>query len=72
MGIDRLRLLGYDFMRKMYTRQICPNVDSIRNSMRILTLTNEKFGRLLLCQTLRPLRPTRSLGNGSGPDMEKV
>ena len=46
MGIDRLRLLGYDFMRKMYTRQICPNVDSIRNSMRILSLTNEKFGRL--------------------------
>ena len=33
-------------MRKMYTRQICPNVDSIRNSMRILSLTNEKFGRL--------------------------
>jgi hypothetical protein len=45
-GDRPIRLLGYDFMRKMYRRQICPNVDGIRNSMRILTLTNEKFGRL--------------------------
>ena len=37
---------GYDFMRKMYTRRIYPNVDGIRNSIRVLTLTNEKFGRL--------------------------
>ena len=39
-------LPGYDFMRKMYTRRIYPNVEGIRNSIRVLTLTNEKFGRL--------------------------
>lgn len=39
-------LPGYDFMRKMYTRRIYPNVEGIRNSLRVLTLTNEKFGRL--------------------------
>jgi NitT/TauT family transport system substrate-binding protein len=39
-------LEGYEFMRKMYTRRIYPNVDGIRNSIRVLTLTNEKFGRL--------------------------
>ena len=39
-------LEGYDFMRKMYTRRIYPNVEGIRNSIRVLTLTNEKFGRL--------------------------
>jgi NitT/TauT family transport system substrate-binding protein len=39
-------LEGYNFMRKMYTRRIYPNIDGIRNSIRILTLTNEKFGRL--------------------------
>src|SRR5215831_12113441 len=39
-------LEGYDFMRKMYTRRIYPNLDGIRNSIRVLTLTNEKFGRL--------------------------
>ena len=33
-------------MRKMYTRRIYPNVEGIRNSIRVLTLTNEKFGRL--------------------------
>jgi hypothetical protein len=33
-------------MRKMYTRRIYPNVKGIRNSIRVLTLTNEKFGRL--------------------------
>jgi len=30
----------------MYTRRIYPNVEGIRNSIRVLTLTNEKFGRL--------------------------
>jgi len=39
-------LPGYDFMRKMYTRRIYPNLEGIRNSIRVLTLTNEKFGRL--------------------------
>jgi hypothetical protein len=39
-------LPGYDFMRKMYTRRIHPNVDGIRNSIRVLSLTNERFGRL--------------------------
>jgi len=33
-------------MRKMYTRRIHPNIEGIRNSIRVLTLTNEKFGRL--------------------------
>jgi len=37
---------GYDFMRKMYTRRIYPNLEGIRNAVRVLTLTNEKFGRL--------------------------
>jgi hypothetical protein len=37
---------GYDFMRRMYTRKIYPSVDGIRNSIRVLTLTDEKFGRL--------------------------
>ena len=37
---------GYDFMRKMYTRRIYPNLEGIRNGIRVLTLTNEKFGRL--------------------------
>jgi NitT/TauT family transport system substrate-binding protein len=37
---------GYDFMRRMYTRRIYPSLDGIRNSIRVLTLTNEKFGRL--------------------------
>jgi NitT/TauT family transport system substrate-binding protein len=37
---------GYDFMRRMYTRQIYPSLEGIRNSIRVLTLTNEKFGRL--------------------------
>jgi NitT/TauT family transport system substrate-binding protein len=39
-------LEGYDFMRKMYTRRIYPNLDGIRNAIRVLTLTNEKFSRL--------------------------
>jgi hypothetical protein len=33
-------------MRKMCTRRIYPNVEGIRNSIRVLTLTSEKFGRL--------------------------
>jgi NitT/TauT family transport system substrate-binding protein len=37
---------GYDFMRRMYTRQIYPSLEGIRNSIRVLTLTNEKFARL--------------------------
>jgi len=39
-------LEGYEFMRKMYTRRAFPNIEGIRNSIRVLTLTNEKFGRL--------------------------
>lgn len=39
-------LEGYDFMRKMYARRIYPNVEGIRNAVRLLTLTNEKFSRL--------------------------
>ena len=39
-------LEGYDFMRKMYARRIYPNLDGIRNAIRLLTVTNEKFGRL--------------------------
>ncbi|HEY7316109.1 MAG TPA: ABC transporter substrate-binding protein [Candidatus Binatia bacterium] len=37
---------GYDFMRRMYTRRIYPSPEGIRNAIRVLTLTNEKFGRL--------------------------
>jgi hypothetical protein len=33
-------------MRRMYTRQIYPSLDGIRNSIRVLTLTDEKFARL--------------------------
>jgi len=39
-------LEGYDFMRKMYARRIFPTLDGIRNAIRLLTTTNEKFGRL--------------------------
>jgi hypothetical protein len=39
-------LESYDFMRKMYARRIYPNVDGIRNALRLLTVTNEKFARL--------------------------
>ena len=39
-------LEGYDFMRRMYGRRIYPSIDGIRNGIRVLTLTNEKFGRL--------------------------
>ena len=31
---------------KMYKQRIYPNVEGIRNSIRVLTLTNEKIGRL--------------------------
>lgn len=34
---------GYEFMRKLYTRRIYPTVEGIRNSIRVLTMTNEKF-----------------------------
>ena len=37
---------GYEFMRKMYTRRMYTNIEGIRNSIRVLTLTNEKFARL--------------------------
>jgi hypothetical protein len=30
----------------MYKQRIYPNVEGIRNSIRVLTLTNEKIGRL--------------------------
>ena len=39
-------LEGYEFMRKMYTRRMYTNIEGIRNSIRVLTLTNEKFARL--------------------------
>src|SRR4029077_12463920 len=39
-------LEGCAFMRKMYARRIFPNLDGIRNAIRLLTVTNEKFGRL--------------------------
>ncbi len=34
---------GYEFMRKLYTKRIYPTVDGIRNSIRVLGTTNEKF-----------------------------
>jgi hypothetical protein len=33
-------------MRRMYARRIYPSIDGIRNGIRVLTLTNERFGRL--------------------------
>jgi ABC-type nitrate/sulfonate/bicarbonate transport system substrate-binding protein len=36
-------LEGYEFMRKMYTRRIYPTVDGIRNAIRVISTTNEKF-----------------------------
>jgi NitT/TauT family transport system substrate-binding protein len=39
-------LEGYEFMRKMYARRIFPTPDGVRNAIRLLTTTNEKFGRL--------------------------
>ena len=37
---------GYEFMRKMYTKRIYPTVDGIRNAIRVLGTTNEKFRSL--------------------------
>lgn len=34
---------GYEFMRRMHTKRIYPTVDGIRNSLRMLSTTNEKF-----------------------------
>jgi ABC-type nitrate/sulfonate/bicarbonate transport system substrate-binding protein len=34
---------GYEFMRRMYTKRIYPTVDGIRNAIRVLSTTNEKF-----------------------------
>jgi len=34
---------GYEFMRKMYTKRIYPTMDGIRNAIRVLGTTNEKF-----------------------------
>ena len=34
---------GYEFMRRMYTKRIYPTIDGIRNSIRVLSTTNEKF-----------------------------
>ncbi|MSP40154.1 MAG: hypothetical protein EXR70_16830 [Deltaproteobacteria bacterium] len=34
---------GYEFMRRLYTKRIYPTVDGIRNSIRVLGTTNEKF-----------------------------
>jgi NitT/TauT family transport system substrate-binding protein len=39
-------LEGYDFMRRMYTRRFYPNIEGIRNAIRLLTITNEKFAKL--------------------------
>ena len=36
-------LEGYEFMRKLYTKRIYPTVEGIRNSIRVLGMTNEKF-----------------------------
>ena len=36
-------LEGYEFMRELYTKRIYPTVDGIRNSIRVLGMTNEKF-----------------------------
>ena len=30
-------------MRKLYTKRIYPTVEGVRNSIRVLALTNEKF-----------------------------
>lgn len=36
-------LEGYEFMRRMYGKRIYPTVDGIRNAIRVLSSTNEKF-----------------------------
>jgi ABC-type nitrate/sulfonate/bicarbonate transport system substrate-binding protein len=51
---------GYEFMRKMYTKRIYPTVDGIRNSIRVLSTTNEKF-RALKAEDLVDDRIVRKL-----------
>jgi len=51
---------GYEFMRKMYTKRIYPTVDGIRNSLRVLATTNEKF-RTLKAEDLVDDRIVRKL-----------
>ena len=51
---------GYEFMRKMYTKRIYPTVDGIRNSLRVLATTNEKF-RALRAEDLVDDRIVRKL-----------
>jgi len=34
---------GYEFMRRMCTKRIYPTIGGIRNSMRVLSTTNEKL-----------------------------
>ena len=60
-------LAGYNFMRKIYTRRIYPNVEGIRNSIRVLTLTNEKFGRFALGY-LAYKKPSSPYFHGAGSD----
>lgn len=51
---------GYEFMRKLYTKRIYPTVEGIRNSIRVLVLTNEKF-RALKAEDLIDDRIVRKL-----------
>ena len=51
---------GYEFLRKMYTKRIYPTVDGIRNSLRVLATTNEKF-RALKAEDLVDDRIVRKL-----------
>jgi ABC-type nitrate/sulfonate/bicarbonate transport system substrate-binding protein len=51
---------GYEFMRKMYTKRIYPTIDGIRNSIRVLSTTNEKF-RALKAEDLVDDRIVRKL-----------
>jgi ABC-type nitrate/sulfonate/bicarbonate transport system substrate-binding protein len=53
-------LEGYEFMRKMYTRRIYPTVDGIRNAIRVIGMTNEKF-RALKAEELVDDRIVRKL-----------
>jgi ABC-type nitrate/sulfonate/bicarbonate transport system substrate-binding protein len=53
-------LEGYEYMRKMYTKRIFPNVDGIRNAIRVLGMTNEKF-RALKAEDLVDDRIVRKL-----------
>lgn len=51
---------GYEFMRKMYAKRIYPSIDGIRNSIRVLATTNEKF-RALKAEDLVDDRIVRKL-----------